>query len=295
MMDNSPITGGCHYPWDCQGYSINCEKCPALSNNAFNWLPELNLRFKKNWLPKNLLFIACSESDLNRGCKSILSKNKIEKIYLPVDSNKFFPSEKGLSKLYFNIPANKQVILYGSLNINEERKGGRLFIESLRLLERKLTLQQIDNIIILVAGNSSELEKSFFNNNTNFQIKYTGHLSEECLIKAYQAAQIFVSTSIEDSGPFMVNQALMCGTPVVAFKSGVAVDLCDSKIFGCIVDLYDVEKLSIGMLKFLKLNKEEYEMAAIHCRISAVEKFSFSSTIKRYESVLNLKDCEYKR
>ncbi len=29
MMDMAPMTGGCHYAWDCEKYKMKCGGCPA--------------------------------------------------------------------------------------------------------------------------------------------------------------------------------------------------------------------------------------------------------------------------
>jgi len=38
MIDNAPITGGCHYPWECKGYENDCSNCPAIQSKLIkNW------------------------------------------------------------------------------------------------------------------------------------------------------------------------------------------------------------------------------------------------------------------
>ena len=36
LLDMAPLTGGCHYAWDCSGYTRNCGKCPALGSTDEN-------------------------------------------------------------------------------------------------------------------------------------------------------------------------------------------------------------------------------------------------------------------
>ena len=55
--------------------------------------------------------------------------------------------------------------------------------------------------------------------------KSIGYLSHEDLVHAYQASDIYLSPSVEDSGPMMLRQAAMTGIPTVAFNIGNALDL----------------------------------------------------------------------
>lgn len=60
---------------------------------------------------------------------------------------------------------------------------------------------------------------------SNVNIIMPGFLSENELFEVYCAADVFMSTTIADSGPMMVNYSIACGTPVVSFPIGVAQDL----------------------------------------------------------------------
>ena len=43
---------------------------------------------------------------------------------------------------------------------------------------------------------------------------------------------MFLNPSTDDAGPSMVNQSIMCGTPVVSFNLGTAVDVIENGISG---------------------------------------------------------------
>ena len=89
---------------------------------------------------------------------------------------------------------------------------------------------------------------------------------DETLAKVYQAADIFVCPSIEDSGPMMINESIMSGTPVVSFNMGVAADLVQSDKTGYIANLADSKDLAKGIHKIFSATKPEYQSLAANCR-----------------------------
>ncbi|MFP3802939.1 glycosyltransferase, partial [Paraburkholderia sp. SIMBA_027] len=72
----------------------------------------------------------------------------------------------------------------------------------------------------------------------------------------YQAADLFVNSSIEDSGPMMVSEALACGTPVVGFDTGVLTNMIIDNYKGYKAPLKDSKKLAEGIKKIFELNKD---------------------------------------
>jgi len=98
MYDMAPLTGGCHYAWDCKGYQNSCGKCPGLySNDPFDISYE-NLLTKKKYIDKtNIHLITASEWQYRQANLSLLFSNKpIHKSLLSVDPSIFKPLDKQL-------------------------------------------------------------------------------------------------------------------------------------------------------------------------------------------------------
>lgn len=265
MIDNSPITGGCHYPWECLGFHTDCSNCPAIIRSSKMYIPKKNLAFKKEFIPFNSELIAASEHDWLRARQSLLFKNKkIHKVLSSVDDKKYSLIDKYIPRSFFEIDQTKKVIFYAAAQINNIRKGSIYFIEAMSILQNKLFNEekQLDDWLILIAG--KDIDK--FKADIDIPIKSLGFLDEEKLVKAYQAADIFVSTSIEDSGPLMINQSIMCGTPVVSFEMGVALDLVITGETGYRAKLKDSDDLAKGIKSILELNIENYNIMSENCR-----------------------------
>nr|WP_295923788.1 glycosyltransferase [uncultured Dyadobacter sp.] len=258
LIDNAPLTGGCHYPWKCLGFTTDCSNCPAILSDDYKWVAAQNLAFKKKYLPDATGVITFSESDYQRTLKSALFRDRpVGKFMGYVDETLFRPGDKTEVRHSLGIPRDKKVLFFGASSLSEKRKGMQLLLEALAMIKQ-------DDLYLLIAGASTSLED---NENT----KYMGYLSENELIKAYQAADVFVCPSIEDSGPMMINQSIMCGTPVVAFDTGVAQDLVINGKTGHRAAVGDVADLASGIKAMLTLDRVNYGKLSSECRALALK------------------------
>jgi len=281
MMDNAPITGGCHYTWNCKGFQENCDECPAILNEEKKSEANRNLQFKKQNLPEKIELIVGSEFDYQKAIKSSLFKNKkIHKILFPVNEEVFVAGINADAKKHFGINPQKKVIFYGSLSLNNQRKGSKYFLEGLKIFEEfiKKTGKDINNYQLLIAGKGCT--KIF--KNLKISCFFSGYLSEHNLVKAYQAADVFINTSIEDSGPLMINQSIMCGTPVVAFETGVALDIVITGVTGYRAQNFNSKDLANGIQYVLSLNEEESDKMKKKCRDLAIKTYGAKKQLSKY-------------
>ena len=101
-----------------------------------------------------------------------------------------------------------------------------------------------------------------------------GYLSDNQLIEMYQMADVFVCPTLADAGPMMVNQALLCGTPVVAFPVGVSVELVQTGTTGYQAQYGDSKDLAKGIDFILSLPSIEWQNMSANCRKNGVETFA---------------------
>lgn len=287
LMDNAPFTGGCHYPWNCKGFHSVCTNCPAILKREKKQIASTNLALKIKNLPDNIEIITCSELDYTRAMNSILFKQKkIHKILFPINESIFKPSDKTKAKTFFGISSGKKVVLFGASTFSNIRKGNQYFIDSILIVQEQLKSEQksLSDFVILVAGKG---EKEKFNK-IEIPVIFTNYLTENELITAYQAADVFVSTSIEDSGPTMIKQSIMCGTPVVSFKMGVAFDLVITTKTGYLAELKNANDLALGIINILSLNSEKYQRISENCRNLALSVFSEKRQLSKFLTAFRL-------
>ena len=98
------------------------------------------------------------------------------------------------------------------------RKGNHLLIDALNYLASK-GYNLHNKILFNILGDSSILE---FLRENKYKFKFQPIIKrEKQLIKFYQESDFFLSQSIQDLGPIMINESLACGVPVISFKIGI--------------------------------------------------------------------------
>lgn len=262
LMDMTPFTGGCHYAWDCVGYTKECGNCPALYSDDQNDQSHINYMFRKLHIEKtNIVPIAATEWQFMQLNKSSLFNDKRKfKVLLSINENQYYPSDKIKARKELGLPEDKKIIFFGAVSIDEKRKGIIELIKALNILYEKVEDPSIIHLVI--AGNNGAKIKDIL----PFSYTLLGNLDHSNLPKVYQAADVFVSPSIEDSGPMMINQSIMSGTPVVAFEMGVALDLVQTEKTGYISKLKDSTDMAYGLKYILELGETPYNQMNINCR-----------------------------
>lgn len=286
MYDMAPITGGCHYAWDCTGYQKNCGNCPGLhSKDPFD-ITYKNLLIKKENIDKtDIQLIAASEWQYVQAKSSTLFKNKpIHKILLSVDPLIFKPADKTEIRKKLDIRSDAKVAFFGSVYMRDPRKGMTYLLESLNILSERIKGTILENkILLLIAGRQIDEFREFL----PFEHKFLGYLDNTYgIASAYQASDVFLCPSIEDSGPQMINQSVMCGLPVVAFEMGVAPDLVKNGETGYMARLGDSADFANGLFEVLSQDDENYNRLSVNCRDLAMELCSPDKQIEMIEEIL---------
>jgi len=163
MRDMWPITGGCHYPMDCNNYKTGCGYCPQLqSNNNFD-LSKIILNYKKKFLKKNIKLVGVSEWISNEARKSYLFKDfDIRTIKNNINTNQFFPINKIVARQKLKIVTKKKVILTGAIRPEDYYKGFHKLSEILKKLDKnKYFLCFFGNININLVENFGLEFKNF--------------------------------------------------------------------------------------------------------------------------------------
>lgn len=261
IVDHALYSGGCHYQIECQGYKDGCHNCPATTSRIIRRGIERNYAFKKKWLPQGTILLQAGEDRRRLTQSSIYKDFRLEDIKLPMDETKFKPAEDrtALRELW-HIPLDKKIVFFGATSLDERRKGMKELIEALPLVQTK-------DVVYVAAGNIKNLSLP---KNTICM----GYLSEIQLIQMYQMADVFVCPSLADAGPMMVNQSLMCGTPIVAFPVGVSADLLRTGMTGYLAKYGDSIALAKGIDYILSRSEKEWSQMSIYCRNVAVDTYA---------------------
>jgi len=254
LMDMEPMTGGCHYPGDCLRFKVECGRCPQLQRSGpRDWTWRTWHEKHRQIMDLPITFIGMTQWVADRLSESkLFGGHRVARIPLPMNA-RMRPMEKKIARDILELPADKKIILIGSHDLKDPRKGMDRLLSAARLLSatgrpnEDLPFRR-DNVLLLILGeNGKELSAEL-----PFPARDMGYIHSDVeLALAYQAADVFVCPSLEDAGPVMVSQAMLCGTPVVAFDTGIAHELITSGRNGYIARLGDAEDLACGLKAML--------------------------------------------
>lgn len=280
-VDMNHFTGGCHFAWDCKGYINSCNiKCPAIISENGKELAKINFDTKlRNAKLGNFKIIGMSGWTVKQARESKIYNNqdKILNINSLIDTNILHNKNRAYAKDIFSLNNNKFYILMGCQYVNDKRKGFEYLLEALTILDKNITSEQKNRIEVLIVSNM--VTQSY--NNIPFPKRHIDFIKDYRLLSLlYQATDVFVNSSIEDSGPMMVCEALACGTPVVGFDMGVVNNMVISGYNGYKAELKNSNDLAIGIKIILELSKEEYQQYSDNS-VKQVEEFSSFNALKK--------------
>ena len=255
LHDMWAFTGGCHYSGDCHHFTNHCGNCwmlrkPEEDDLSFTgWMEKKDLFTGK----KNIVFITCSSwlADVARS-SSMLKGCRIETIPNPIDTELFSKKDKQKTRRKWNIDPKSKIILFGSANINDRRKGLSILVRALDELKAKC--KEPGNIGIVLFGKN----RSFDSKKLPFKVHELKTIrSQEDMAELYSLADVFVTPAIEDNLPNTVMESLSCGTPVVAFDTGGIPEMVVHKENGYLAKFKSAADFAAGIDYVLNSDKKE--------------------------------------
>lgn len=235
--------------------------------NRYTWLKK-----KKYW--QNKFHIVCPSkwmSDCARK-SSLFKNNPIYTIPNPIDTELWKPISRNESRTFLDISLSKKIILFGALNIHDQRKGAKLLFEALKILLQVIPNDLMKKIEIVVFGKDQYKNKF----DIKLPIKFVGKIKDiNKLSMIYSSADVFVNPSIQESFGQTASEAHSCGTPVVAFDSGGLKDIVTHLETGYLAIPFDARSLANG-IKWVLENDIRNSRLGINSRRKAKENWDYS-------------------
>lgn len=291
LLDMGLLTGGCHYAWDCSGYQAGCGQCPALRMRGSADASARTWRAKQRALAATRGWVLAGSGTLARqaAAASLFRGRHIETLLLAVSPEQFKPLDRAAVRAEMGLDPAAQIVFFGAQRFDQRRKGMHLLLQALlRLADGWPAGRPLPTL--LSAGNASDFAPV---RERGFTLVELGYVGTPVLARCYAAADMFACPSIEDSGPMMVNESMMSGTPVVAFRMGVVGDLLEDGVTGSVVPLGDVPAFAAALAEVLNWDAGRAAAAGARCRDVALQKCLPERQLARFvEIAQRLRDSE---
>ena len=250
-VDMAPMTGGCYYFGNCKQYANECKYCPMFRFSIWRYAQKNFLTKKYNYNSIECVY-ACNTHIRFFAEKTCLFKIIKTKSAL-ISDNIFHPQSRENCLHKLGISDNKQFIIMARYSI-QKRKGFHIVKHCVDYLYSKITKNEAAKILLIIVGCKSELNPKDF----PFDILNTGIIDSSTLAKVYSVSTVFLCPSTDDAGPSMINQSMKCGTPVISFNSGTAIDVVENGVSGYKVNIGDIKGLAESLYKLYCLPYSQY-------------------------------------
>lgn len=277
LHDSWAFTGGCHLPAGCLRYQQGCGSCPQLGSRHEADLTRVNWQRKSRaW--QGLDMIVVTPSNWLAACarsSSLFADRRVEVIPNGIDTKVFKPLDRKVCRHILNLPEDKHLILFGAMGAtSDENKGFDLLRQAMAVLPRQVAGKKC----MLVVFGAQRLELP----DLNVEVRFMGTLADDTALSVlYAAADVMVVPSKQENLPNTIMEAMACGTPPVAFRTGGIPDLIEHQHSGYLAEPFETGDLARGIAWTL----EQYGLDSgleTHCRQKVEREFALDVVCARY-------------
>lgn len=274
LHDCWSFTGHCtHFEnASCYKWKNICGDCPLLTAQYKSRIfdtSHLHFCLKKKYFSNvpNLTIVPVSNWLSNLVSQSFLKGHRITTIRNGIDLNLFKQREQSIREQY-NI-GDKKIILGVAASGWIDEKG----------LNEFLALSKYDQYQVIMIGVSKRQVSTFPSN--IIAIERTANQS--VLVDYYNAADVFVNPTYNDTLPTVNMEALACGTPVVTYNAGGSPELLSPET-GVVVPRGDFKSLLSAIEEVCMNGKDFYSRK---CRERAEKEFEKKDKYIEYINLYN--------
>jgi len=249
---------------------------------ARNGLPILENNWRYRWTYRYLVdgIITNTNAIKNRYLSyGWLPKEFIQVIYngIDIDQEKNFEKKAILEE--FQLPPEKKIVgIFGRL---VKQKQHNLFLEAAQKI-----LEGFRNVHFIIVGDGplrNTIEKQIRSQGLSDFVQLLGQ--QKKVMALYNICDVILLTSEDEGLPNVVMEAMLTGTPVVAFDVGGVRELINSDEVGYVVPSNDTQLMAVKTLKLL----ENSNLAKKICKAAKIriqENFRLDQMIDRIEEYL---------
>ncbi len=268
--DMWPFTGGCYYAGDCENNLSGCHHCKYLRNDSLELSARKRVQ-KSDMLNGSGIRIITNSLWLQGKGAAALPGVEVRHIYAGIKTSIFSPIASARTTLGFG--KDEFVVAFVAENLGNVRKGMQDFVDMLPLLAKG-----ISNLHILFVGT----KKQEINAPQGVKVSYTGFIkSQQDMAMQYSAADVYITTSLEDNLPGTVMESLACATPVFAYEIGGIAQMTSAQRGG-LAQRHDFEALAQLVVEYAHKLPLEQDVIRNAARGFALENFDIDKVAQRH-------------
>ena len=275
LHDMAAFTGGCHYDAGCGKFAGECGACPALRSSDEKDLSRAVWARKRDaysWMRPGQMHVVTPSRWLAGRARASALLGDMECSVIPygLDLDVFRPRPKLGARAKIGIPASARVLLFVADGVRDPRKGLD------HLLRAVSGLNSVHDLVVVTLGRGEPVKIA------NARHVHLENVSDdERLAEVYSAADVFALPSLQDNLPNTVLEAMGCGTPVAAFRTGGIPEAVRHRETGLVVETGDVGGLRTAIFELLTNEPLRAQMSA-RSREIAAQDYGIELQARRY-------------
>lgn len=273
LHDLNLVTGRCVHPRQCEAYLTGCdEACPTAAE--YPVVPAAHIH--DAWLLRRRLFnrpdaieLATNSEFMRRTVIRAMPQARVRVLSLGADEELFRPGDRKAARQALGLPIDRPIVLTGSVTMTDPEKGAQH-------LPRIMTRLGRDTLVVAFGHTASALA----------DVHTLGYrTSPQDLALAYQAADVFLSTSAMESFGQTILEAALCGVPAVAFAVGGIPEIIQPGETGLLAPAGDVGGLADAVAGLIADTSARARLGAA-ARASCASRFSLAEQLRQWTAFL---------
>lgn len=273
LHDCWAFTGHCPYytDIDCSKWISCCFSCPKKKEHPASYLldrSKQNYAIKKEFFnkPQRMILTPVSDWLSTEVKKSFLGKQKIETVYNGIDLN-IFKIKKSKFKSKYKI-AKEKILLLGVAIHWVPSKG----LEDIIQLSK--VLSETKYKIVVIGLDKNQIQYVTRKAPNILALPKTDNADQ--LADAYNAADVFINPSQQETFGMVTAEALSCGTPAVVYNATASPELVDENT-GRVVEVGDIQAFAKAIDEILLIPD-----VSKNCRRRAELLFDRNQNLEKY-------------
>ena len=246
LHDMWTFTGGCHHSGSCTRYEQKCGQCPFLKSPDHTDLSHALWNKKHSaFESENLKIITCSHwLEQKAKASSILSSHNIQCIPNALNLRQFAPAQKTVIKTNLGLDIQKKYMLFVAMRASAPTKGFTYLKNALEIwVKNNPEAKKFAELLVV-----GEVHEPAVFEALALPVRLVGKVSNgKKMAEYYNAADVFVTPSLEENLPNTLMEAMACGTPCVGFQVGGIPEMIDHLSNGYVARPLNAEDLATGI------------------------------------------------